>query len=134
VEDEDGERVETVRASYADFVWGLPPAGEPLYPALGLSTSAVSDDDPRRRVLFVPEDSVAAAAGFQPGDVVVAMDGRSLPDRRTYNRLMAAKRWGDRAAFTVDRAGDTVELTAWLRRDPPEEEGDDREPVKETPR
>jgi hypothetical protein len=62
------------------------------------------------------------------------MDGRSLPDRRTYNRLMAAKRWGDRAAFTVDRAGDTVELTAWLRRDPPEEEGDDREPVKETPR
>ncbi|HEX6200502.1 MAG TPA: ChaN family lipoprotein [Thermoanaerobaculia bacterium] len=119
VEDEDGERVETVRASYADFVWGLPPAGEPLYPALGLSTTAVSDDDPRRRVLFVPEDSVAAAAGFQPGDVVVAMDGRPLPDRRTFNRRMAGTRWGDRVAFTVERAGQPVELTAWLRRQPP---------------
>lgn len=132
--DDEGEPVAAVRASYADFVWGLPPAGDPLYPSLGLSTSEVSDDDPRRRVIFVPEDSVAAAAGFQVGDVLLALDGRPLPDRRTYNRLMAAKRWGDRVAFTVDRTGDTVELTAWLRRDLPEEEGDDREPVKETPR
>lgn len=119
VKDEDGDPVETVRASYADFVWGLPPAGDPLYPTLGLSTTAVSDDDPRRRVLFVPEDSVAAASGFQPGDVLLTMDGRPLPDRRTFNRRMAAKRWGDRVAFTVERASEPVELTAWLRREPP---------------
>lgn len=119
VEDEDGEPVETVRASYADFVWGLPPAAEPLYPALGLSTTAVSDGDPRRRVLFVPEESVAAAAGFQPGDVLLTMDGQPLPDRRTFHRRMAATRWGDRVAFTVERAGEPVELTAWLRRSGP---------------
>lgn len=134
VADDEGEPVSTVRASYADFVWGLPPASDPLYPSLGVSTTELSDDDPRRRVIFVPEDTVAAAAGFQVGDVLLTLDGRPLPDRRTYNRLMAAKRWGDRVAFTVERSGDTVELTAWLRRDPPEEEGDDREPVKETPR
>lgn len=34
VEDEHGEAVEAVRASYADFVWGLPPEDDPLYPAL----------------------------------------------------------------------------------------------------
>ena len=119
VEDEDGRPVTSVRASYADFVWGLPPEHDPLYPTLGLSATAVADDDPRRKVIFVPEDSLAAAAGFQVGDVLVAMDGEPLPDRETFNRAMAARRWGDRAAFTVERGGETVELTAWLRREPP---------------
>lgn len=120
VTSEEGERVDTVRASYADFVWGLPPAGDPLYPTLGLSTTAVSDDDPRRRVIFVPEDTVAAEAGFRVGDLLLALDGLPLPDRRTYNRRMADKRWGDRAVFTVERAGEALELTAWLRRSRPE--------------
>ena len=117
VEDEHGLSVEAVRASYADFVWGLPPEDDPLYPALGHSATAVSDDDPRRRVIHVPEDSIAARAGFQVGDVLLAMDGEPLPDREAFNRRMAGKRWGDRAAFTVERAGTTVELTALLRRE-----------------
>lgn len=116
VEDEDGERFETVQASYADFVWGLPPAGDPLFPNLGLSSTAVSDDDPRRRVIHVVSDSVAATAGFQVGDVLLEMDGAPLPDRETLQRLMAEKRWGDRAAFTVERDGETVALTTWFRR------------------
>lgn len=116
VEDEDGERIETVQASYADFVWGLPPEGDPLFPSLGLSSTAVSDDDSRRRVIHVPEDSVAATAGFQVGDVLLTMDGEPLPDRETLQRAMAEKRWGDRAAFTVERNGETVPVTAWFRR------------------
>ena len=117
VEDEHGEAIETVRASYAEFVWGLPPEDDPIYPALGLSATAVSDDDPRRRVIHVPEDSIAAKAGFEVGDVLLAMDGEPLPDREAFNLRMAGKRWGDRAAFTVERAGETVELTALLRRE-----------------
>lgn len=116
VEDEDGEPVASVQASYADYVWGLPPEGDPLYPALGLSAIAVSDDDPRRRVIHVPEGSVAVETGFQVGDVLLSMDGEPLPDRETFNRKMAGKRWGDRATFTVERAGATIELTAWFRR------------------
>ena len=119
VEDEDGRPVASVRASYADFVWGLPPERDPLYPTLGLSATAVSDDDPHRKVIFVPEDSLGAAAGFAVGDVLVAIDGEPLPDRESFNRAMAARRWGDRAAFTVERGGATVDLTAWLRREPP---------------
>lgn len=133
VEDEDGEPVASVRASYADFVWGLPPEGDPLYPALGLSAIAVSDDDPRRRVIHVPEDSVAVEAGFQVGDVLLSMDGEPLPDREAFNRRMAGKRWGDRAAFTVERAGETVELTAWLRRDRPEPPDEDAPPEQHPP-
>lgn len=116
VEDDDGERVEAVQASYADFVWGLPPAGDPLFPNLGLASTAVSDDDPRRRVIHVESDSVAAAAGFQVGDVLLTMDGAPIPDRESFQRRLAGKRWGDRAAFTVERGGEAVALTAWFRR------------------
>jgi uncharacterized iron-regulated protein len=118
VEDDDGEPVETVQASYADFVWGLPPAGDPLFPSLGLSGTAVSDDDPRRKVIHVPEDSVAAAAGFAVGDVLLTMDGEPLPDRESFQRRMAGKRWGDKATFTVERGGETVTIEAWFRRSP----------------
>lgn len=116
VEDEDGLRVAAVQASYADFVWGLPPQGDPLFPSLGLSTAAVSDDDPRRRVIHVAEDSVAAAAGFEVGDVLLTMDGEGLSDREALQRRMAGMRWGDAAVFGVERGGDTVALRAWFRR------------------
>ncbi len=120
VEDSDHERIPDVQASYADFVWGLPPESDPLFPSLGLSTVKVSDQDARRRVIFVPADSVAGRAGFEVGDVLVSMDGTPLPDRETFNRLMAAKRWGDAARFTVQRGDETVEVEALLRRQLPE--------------
>ncbi len=120
VEDSDHQRVADVQASYADFLWGLPPEADPLFPSLGFSTVAASDQDTRRRVIFVPDDSVAAAAGFQVGDVLLTLDGTPLPDRETYNRLMAAKHWGDAARFTVQRRDATMELNALLRRQPEE--------------
>ena len=120
VEDPDHEPVPDVQASYADFVWGLPREADPLFPSLGFSTVAVSDQDTRRRVIFVPEESVAARAGFEVGDVLLTLDGTPLPERETYNRLMAAKRWGDVARFTVRRGDQTIELTALLRRLPEE--------------
>lgn len=115
VRDEDGDPVATVRASYADFLWGLPPAGEPLYPSLGLSTAS-GEGEAGRKVIFVSEDSPAARAGFQAGDVLLALDGVPIADRETLNRGMAEKRWGDAAVFTVRRGENTVELKAVFRR------------------
>ncbi len=120
VEDSEHRPVADVQASYSDFVWGLPPEGDPLVPSLGVSTVAASDRDEHRRVIFVPDDSVAGRAGFEVGDVLLAMDGTPLPDRETYNRRMAGKRWGDAARFTVRRGDRTVEIEALLRRRPPE--------------
>ncbi len=124
IEDSEHRRVEDVEASYADFVWGLPPEREARFPSLGFSTVAASDQDPRRRVIFVPADSIAGRAGFEVGDVLVALDGTPLPDRETYNRRMAAKRWGDEARFTVRRGDRTLEIAALLRRQPPERRPD----------
>lgn len=127
VADRGGEPTPTVRASYADFVWGLPPESDALYPSLGLSTTAVSDDDPRRRVIFVDEGSIAGEAGVRVGDLLLALDGEPLPDRETLQRRMADKRWGDAAALTVEREGDAVEVPMVFRRETPGGDGPDGE-------
>jgi uncharacterized iron-regulated protein len=110
--------IKSVRASYADFIWGVLEETESLHPSLGIST-AVGQGEAGRRVLVVQKDSPGAQAGFKPGDVLVSMDGTPLPDKETYSRLMAAKRWGDTATFVVFRDGAEVTLRALFRRSPP---------------
>lgn len=113
VKDEDGDAVESVQASYADFLWGLPPAKDPLHPSLGLSTAV---GEKALRVIFVSEKSPAAQAGLKTGDVLLAMDGTPLPDKETLNRLVAGKRWGDGAVFRVQRGEGTAEVPVLFRR------------------
>jgi S1-C subfamily serine protease len=115
VRDEEGAPVAAVQASYADFVWGLPPQADPLYPSLGLSTAS-GEGEAGRKVIFVAKDSAAAQAGFQVGDLLLAMDGAPLTGKESFNRAMAAKRWGDAASFSVRRGETTVNLQAVFRR------------------
>lgn len=119
---EDGETLRPVRearASYADFLWGVPLERDPLYPILGVSTAERAPGEPRP-VIFVSEDSVGARAGFTTGDLMLSMDGTPIGDKETFNRLMSEKRWGDDARFVVRRGESDVELVAYLRRTPPE--------------
>ena len=109
----------SVQASYADYVWGLPPEEDPLYPSLGLSTRDGQGEFPLE-VIDVPKDSVAGRAGFQVGDVLQAMDGTPLKDRETLNLLLAEKRWADDAVFVVARSGVPATLTAVFRRQAPQ--------------
>lgn len=115
VKDDDGDPVDKVQASYADFLWGVPPETDPVWPNLGLSTGS-GEGEAARKVLFVSEGSAAESAGFQPGDLLLTMDGTPLPDKETYNRLLAGKRWGDTAVFTVQRGGETRTLNVSFRR------------------
>jgi uncharacterized iron-regulated protein len=108
----DGKgRRQTVRASYANFIWGVPGESSTLYPALGLSGRDGTEGGPLT-VINVERDSVASAAGFKTGDQIVSMDGEPVPDRETLNRLMAGKRWADIARFIVNRGNERVTLTA----------------------
>jgi len=123
VSEADGEPIAGVRASYADFIWGLPPVTDPLYPSLGISTREI-DGDTHRRVINVEDESPGAEAGFEVGDVVLTMDGTEIAGKGDLGRLMAGKRWGDAAAFTVRRGEATVELGVVFRRRLPAEEGE----------
>jgi uncharacterized iron-regulated protein len=118
--DDRGRQIETVRASYADYLWGVPSESAPLHPELGAATNEVQGEG-RRRVLSVTSGSPAKLAGFQTGDVLIAMDGIPLPDGETLNRLMAEKSWGDQAVFVVrrqakDGAAQEVTLKVDFRR------------------
>jgi len=122
IEEEEGV-ISEVQASYADFIWGMPAATDPIYPSLGLSTRS-SGDVEQRTVIYIAEESVAERAGFQMGDILVALDGERLPDKKTLARLMAEKRWGDRAVVRVQRGEEEVDLQVAFRRQPSESAGD----------
>jgi uncharacterized iron-regulated protein len=118
VEDEKGRRVPTVRASYADFVWGIPKEAEPAYPPLGVSPRALPDGK-GLALLHAEKDSPAQNAGLAAGDVLLSLDGSPLPDRETFYRLMAAKRWGDEVRLSVRKGEQTREVRVLLRRGAP---------------
>lgn len=111
----EGKLVASVTASFANFLWGVPEEGDPLYPSLGISTMTVPGMT-TRQVIQVEKGSPAERAGFAEGDVLASLDGQPLPDRESFNRLMAGKRWGDAVTVTVRRGADTVSLRALLRR------------------
>lgn len=116
-----GEAVRSVQASYADFVWGVPPAADPLYPSLGTSTqpAAPGSEGGGLQVILVSEETPAAAAGVQVGDRLLALDGTPLPNKATLNRLMAGKHWGDGARLTIERDGKRQEISVVFRRKAP---------------
>jgi membrane-associated protease RseP (regulator of RpoE activity) len=117
VQDSDGKPVPGVKASYANFLWGIPYERDELYPSIGISTS---DAPSARKIINVDKDSVAARAGLKVDDLIIALDGSPTPDRESWNRLMATKNWGDTAIMTVKRAGVESKIDVELRRTVPE--------------
>jgi uncharacterized iron-regulated protein len=107
--------IKTVRASYANFIWGIPEEIDSLYPNPGLSTRSI-ENGKALQVLAPEKGSLAEKAGFKEGDVLVSMDGTPVPNKETLNRLVAARRWGDVAVFVVKRGAETQTLTMQFRR------------------
>ncbi len=103
-----------VRASYANFIWGVAPEKAPLFPTLGFSTGQKKDN--AYPIIAVQPDSIAAVTGFKKDDVLVSMDGVAITDTEIMNQLMAQKRWGDSADFKVKRGSEEVALKAYFRR------------------
>ena len=121
--------VEKVQASYADFIWGVPPEVDPIYPTLGIST-AEDKKSGRRKVIYVAKDSPGKNAGIKMGDRLLTVDGVEIEDRATLMRIVAGKRWGDSAELVVTRGDETIDLLVNFRRtrpEPCEEEDDDEE-------
>jgi uncharacterized iron-regulated protein len=113
--DEDGQAAR-VRASYADYVWGVAPevAAAP-FPGIGLSL-ADRPGVPHPVVTDVKEHSPAALAFLQADDRVVSFDGAAVPDKETYFRLLGGKSWGDHAVLVLERAGKPLTVDLSLAR------------------
>lgn len=65
-------------------------------------------------VAQVAEDSAAAAAGLQAGDVITAVDGESTEDASDLGRAIGLQEAGSEVTLTVLRDGERRELTATL--------------------
>jgi serine protease Do len=63
-------------------------------------------------VASVTPNSPASHAGFQAGDIVIAVNGKGVDDNRDLTRRVAALQAGKDATFTIDRNGATKTLTA----------------------
>jgi uncharacterized iron-regulated protein len=121
IRDEKNKPVRAVRASYANFVWGVVRETDPLFAELGLSTRP-AEGTKRISVINIEKKSVAERAGLAVGDLIVSMDGTAVEDRETLNRLVAEKKWGDSARLTLRRGGNPVNVTAYFRREPIQDE------------
>jgi aminopeptidase N len=96
----------TVRASYANFVWGVAAEPWPAYPSLGISTRSNTGG---LEIINVEKGSPAAAAGVKTGDVLKSFDGVAVTGRGQLSELMAGKNWSDEALVVV-RRGDRDEM------------------------
>jgi regulator of sigma E protease len=73
------------------------------------------------RVARVAPDTPAAAAGFQPRDLIVAVNGRPVTEGAEVTRIVIMSA-GDPLRFTVDRGGERFILTATPERRVEEDE------------
>ena len=74
-------------------------------------------------VSSVTEESVAAAAGLQAGDVITSVDGRTVDDSAKLRRRLSAVDPGEEVTIGVTRAGRELELTATLEQARPRRRG-----------
>ena len=121
VRDDKEKPVKSVRASFANFVWGVAREADPVFPELGVSTRPAQGGK-GVSVINVEKKSVADRAAIALGDVIVSMDGTPVEDRETLNRLVAEKKWGDSARLALRRGGSPVDVTVLFRRQPVSDE------------
>jgi uncharacterized iron-regulated protein len=115
VVDDDGQPVKQVRASYANFVWGLPEEIDTVYPGIGVSLMGLLGKDPGQ-IIQVSGQSVAERAGLKVGDVLLSLDGTPISSEKVLRRLVANYRWGDMAKAVIRRNGKEMALDINLRR------------------
>lgn len=84
---------------------------------LGISSS---DGEPGVVVESVASGSGAAAAGLQPGDVIVAFDGQEINATDDLVSALRGKSPGDTVPLTIERNGERIELTVTLGERPGE--------------
>ena len=102
-------------------------AGRPLHlgvvsvpsrplPAAGLlGVRLENDSNGKAKVEWIIPDSGAAEAGLQPGDKILAVDGRPLAGRKQVTDMLRTMFPGENVRLTLAREGDTLEVDAQIR-------------------
>jgi len=87
--------------SYADYLWGKKEMEEEKYPALGIS---LEDDDSKGfQIKRVLPGTIAFENGFQKGDKIISIDGKSFTNSTVLQKYLHFKNWDEQISFTVER-------------------------------
>ena len=116
--DHGGRPVKQVRASYANFIQGVPQEMDALYPNLGVSLMGNAGQEPGQ-IIQVVKGSVAERAGLRVGDVLLALNGTPITGEPALRRLMADVQWGDEVRVGLRRNAAPLDLQIQVRRSPP---------------
>jgi len=115
IQDHQGEKITAVQASYANFLWGVPPAATPIYPSLGVSLAGSLGRAPNN-IIQIEKDTPADVAGLRVGDQLLSLAGQTVSGPATMRQAMGKLRWGDETEVEVRREKDTVKISVLLRR------------------
>jgi len=110
--------VGAVRASYADFLWGVPGRDGPGLPVLGVSLAGRLGKEPSK-VIQVDKDGSAAQAGVKVGDVLASLGDTPIASTTDLQRATGEYAWGDGAALGIVRDGQPLTLDLVFRRPTP---------------
>jgi uncharacterized iron-regulated protein len=113
----EGNPVASVRASYANYIWGVPWTAQPSWPLLGVSLAGRIGTEPSK-VIQVDPGSTAAQAGIKVGDILRVLDGTKIDGTTALQRKTGDYAWGDAAKLTIEREGQSLMFDIVFRRAP----------------
>ena len=113
--DDVGEPVREVRASYANFIWGLPKEQESEFPTLGISLMGSLGDQPMQ-LIQVSAGSVGDQAGLTVEDVLISIDGTAIDSPIALRKLVSGYRWGDVVVAEIRRDDELIPIEIQFRR------------------
>ena len=110
-----------------DVVRQLVEDGEVAYPFFGVESLPVTDVivaqadlsvDYGQVVITVSDDSPAAAADIEPGDVIIEIDGEAIDSDTPFIEILFDHEPGDTVSVTVQRGDETIETQVTLAERP----------------
>jgi serine protease Do len=84
-------------------------------------------------VAGVVPGSPAAKAGFEQGDIIIAINGKTVEDARDLTRRVASLPAGSKAAFSINRSGAAKTLTAEIAKRKDNQVSENEQPAPGAP-
>lgn len=91
-------------------------------PYIGISGRDIDETTANRNnlvegiyVVSVEEYSAAELAGIKPGDIIISADGKDVKTMNELNEIKNSHSIGDKMTITINRNGDTKDLTLTLK-------------------
>jgi uncharacterized iron-regulated protein len=99
-----GRATVRVARTLADYIIGIPEEERPAYPSIGLGFKKFNGLD-NLVIESKPIDGAALGQGFEKGDVVLSVDGRSFMEANELRTYLAGFGWDAEIKFKLLRAG-----------------------------